>query len=167
MTALRIDVELGLNFVLDESLIEFHGTYNRNGLVVCAHSDECRGSGWSDIVVGCVHSFQPVIFIQPVVPLSECFALPAGPGCLATEKVVHGALVGGFLVHKDDRVDECSEIRPCRRVHVHGCGSACKVPSGRESHHSDLLDAPVLRVVSAITERVLHVLKRNLMMPIW
>ena len=69
-------MKLSRNLVSDESLIEFHGTYNRYGLVVGADADESRGSGRGDITIGGVHSLQPIIFIQAIVPLAERFVLP-------------------------------------------------------------------------------------------
>ena len=137
-------MKLSRNLVPDESLIEFHGTYNRYGLVVGADADESRGSGRGDITIGGVHSLQPVIFIQAIVPLAERFVLPVGPRRFAAEKIVNRSFVCGILVHQDNRVKEYREVRPCRGVNVHSLGSAGEMSSSRESHHTDLLYSPVL-----------------------
>ncbi len=161
VTALRVDVEFGRDFVPDESLVELYGTDHRHGLVVGADSDEGRRSRRRDAAPGGVLAAQVRIFRKSVVPLLERLALPFFPRSLAAQEILHRAFVRGAFVHQDDRIDQNREIRAGERVRVHRGHGAGKVSAGGEADDSDLLHAPVRGVVAAVAEGVLHILKRH------
>ncbi len=68
---------------------------------------------------------------------------------------------------RDDRIDKNGEVRLGDVVDVLGRNRGGEMSSGGEAHHSDLLHAPFISVVTAVAEHVLDVGQRHVPVAVW
>ena len=64
------------------------------------------------------------------------------------------------------RIHQNRKIRPGDRIHIQSGSGCCKMPSGRETHDANFVHAPLLRIMAAVTECVLHISQRHVPMPV-
>ena len=69
--------------------------------------------------------------------------------------------VGMNFVHRNHRINQDGEIRPRGFVRVQCRGGCRKMSSSGKAHDTDLFHTEFFRMLTAISEYVMHVFKRN------
>ena len=64
-----------------------------------------------------------------------------------------------FLIESNDRIIKYAEVGTGDIVYIKGRCACCQMTAGRETHHADLLDAPLCNMSAAVAEYELDVIQ--------